>query len=252
MDDFDWVTSQEAMNDAADEVGAAVYSTRNDLKHSRAHGRVETRVLIVDDCILFRECLVGVLTGRDNGVAVDAAWDLPSVLTRAEAMRPHVILLSMATRDSAMLLRQMVKVNPGTPVVVVGVSEDDEAAIVECAEAGAAGYHLRSESVNDLMMLIRNVAAGESACSSRVSGILLRRLSALAAQRQPASKDIVLTTREIEILRMIEAGMANREIADNLCIAVHTVKNHVHSVLTKLGVRTREQAGVLARNMLAI
>jgi DNA-binding NarL/FixJ family response regulator len=73
----------------------------------------------------------------------------------------------------------------------------------------------------------------------------------LAAQRQPAAKDVVLTAREIEILRMLQAGLANREIADRLYIAVHTVKNHVHSVLTKLGVKTREQAAAVAFNLIA-
>ncbi|MGE2731098.1 LuxR C-terminal-related transcriptional regulator [Mycolicibacterium vaccae] len=217
----------------------------------RTGSATDTRVLIIDDCILYRDCLVGVLAGRDSGVVALAAGDLTSVLAQTEAARPDVILLDMATRDSALLLRQLVRIHPDAPVVVIGIADDDEATIVECAEAGAVGYHLRTESLNDLLMLIRNVAAGESVCSSRVSGILLRRLSALAAQRQPVSKGVVLTAREIETLRMIEAGMANREIAEHLCIAVHTVKNHVHSVLTKLGVATREQAAAVARNILA-
>ncbi|WP_369803606.1 LuxR C-terminal-related transcriptional regulator [Mycobacterium sp. NAZ190054] len=213
--------------------------------------RYVTRVLIVDDCTLYRECLVGVLTGQRDDVATSVAWDLTSLMAEIEAMRPGVILLNMATHDSSVLLRQVLRHNPDARVVVIGVSEDDESAIVECAEAGAVGYHLRNESLEDLLVLIRKVAAGESSCSPRVSGILLRRLSALAAQRQPAAKEVVLTAREIEILRMLEAGMANREIAERLCIAVHTVKNHVHSVLTKLGVSSREQAASLARNMLA-
>ncbi len=113
-----------------------------------------------------------------------------------------------------------------------------------------AGYHLRTESLDDLIDLIRKVAAGESLCSPRVSAILLRRLSALASQRPPASKELVLTAREIQILRMLELGLANRQIAEELCIAIHTVKNHVHSLLTKLGVSTRAQAAVVARTLL--
>lgn len=65
------------------------------------------------------------------------------------------------------------------------------------------------------------------------------------------SQELPLTAREIQILRMLEAGLANREIAGRLCIAVHTVKNHVHSVLTKLGVSSREEAAALARNIFA-
>jgi DNA-binding NarL/FixJ family response regulator len=101
-------------------------------------------------------------------------------------------------------------------------------------------------------VLIHEVAAGESSCSPGVSAILLRRLSTLASQRRrPAARELPLTAREIQILHMLEAGLANRDIAGRLCIAVHTVKNHVHSVLTKLGVSSREEAAALARNIFA-
>lgn len=210
------------------------------------------KVLIVDDCLLYRECLVGVLAARGGAVAPGVAWDLTSLIAGIEATLPDVILLNMATHGSSMLLRQASRASPFARIVVMGVSEDDEPAIVECAEAGAAGYHLRNESLDDLVILMQRVVAGESLCSPKVSAILLRRLSALASQRPPAAEDLVLTAREVEILRMLQAGMPNREIAGRLCIAVHTVKNHVHSVLTKLGVNTREQAAALARSVLAI
>jgi len=70
------------------------------------------------------------------------------------------------------------------------VSEDDESKIVACAEAGVAGYHMRTESLDDLLVLMRKVAAGKAFCSPRVSAILLRRLSALASQRQPAANGL--------------------------------------------------------------
>jgi DNA-binding NarL/FixJ family response regulator len=171
------------------------------------------------------------------------------LITAIEIMKPRVILLNMATRDSTMLLRHALKLSPTARVIVMGMSEDDESEIVACAEAGVAGYHLRNESLGDLLVLIRQVAAGESLCSPRVSAILLRRLSALASQRQLAQKELVLTRREAQILKMLELGLSNRDIAEQLCIAVHTVKNHVHSVLTKLGVSTRAQAVALAHTI---
>lgn len=216
----------------------------------RTDTAIGLRILVVDDCALFRECLVGVLSGHRGEIATGVAWDLPSLISAVELAQPRVILLNSAMHDSPMMLRQLRRINPDARVVVTGVAEDDEDTIVECAEAGAVGYHLRNESLDALLALVYRVAAGESPCSPRLSGILLRRLSALAAQRHPASRDVVLTARELEILRMLEAGLANREIAEQLCIAVHTVKNHVHSVLTKLGVRSREQAAALGRNML--
>ena len=79
--------------------------------------------------------------------------------------------------------------------------------------------------------------------------MLLRRLSALATRRQTAAKELVLTAREAQILRMLEMGLSNRNIADHLGIAIHTVKNHVHSVFTRLGVSTRAGAAAFARTV---
>ncbi len=208
----------------------------------------DTRVLIVDDSALYRDFLAGVVVAHGM-VKPGVAWDLPSLITEIGNTNPRVILLNMATRDNTMLLRQALKLNPSARVIVLGLSEDDEQEIVACAEAGVAGYHLRTESLGELLVLIGKVAGGESLCSPRVSAILLRRLSTLASERQSSDKELVLTAREAQILEMVELGLSNRDIADELCIAVHTVKNHVHSLLTKLGVSTRVEAAALSRTV---
>ena len=206
------------------------------------------RILIIDDCTLYRENLAAIFTM--NGMAAPSvAWDLPSLVTALEDTTPSIVLLNIATRDSALLLRAAMEISQNVRVIVLGVSEDDESEIVACAEAGVAGYHMRTDSLEDLLVLIRNVAAGGTCCSPRVSAILLHRLSALASQRQPAAKELALTTREVQILRMLELGQSNQDIATQLSIAVHTVKNHVHSLLTKLGVSTRVEAAAVSRTI---
>ena len=77
----------------------------------------------------------------------------------------------------------------------------------------------------------------------------MRRLSSLATQRQPFSTELVLTMREAQILHMLEMGLSNRDIADQLYIAIHTVKNHVHNLLAKLGVSTRAEAAARFRTV---
>jgi DNA-binding NarL/FixJ family response regulator len=205
-------------------------------------------LLIVDDHTLHRENLAAVFTA--SGCSAPAsAWDLQSLFAALTTNPPNLVLLNLDTRDSALLLHATFEICPAVRVIVLGMSEDDEVGIVACAEAGVAGYHLRTESLDDLLALIRKVADGETSCSPRVSAILLRRLSALATKRQPATQELVLTGREAQILRMLEMGLTNRDIADELCIAVHTVKNHVHSVLTKLGVSTRAEAAARFRTV---
>lgn len=207
----------------------------------------DTRVLIIDDSRLYREYLAGVVAAN-GGPRPGVAWDLQTLIRAVGQSNPRVIILNTATRDSALLLRQALSMTPSARVVVLGLSEDDESEIVACAEAGVAGYHLRNESLEDLLALIRKVAAGESICSPKISAILLRRLSSLASQRQGGTEELVLTAREAQILKMLELGRSNKDIADELCIAVHTVKNHVHSLLTKLGVSSRAQAAARSRD----
>jgi DNA-binding NarL/FixJ family response regulator len=205
-------------------------------------------ILIIDDCTLYRENLAAIFAL--NGMATPSvAWDLPSLVTALHGTEPSVVLLNMETRGSALLLQAAMDLSPNMRVIVLGASEDNESEIVACAEAGVAGYHMRTDSLEDLLVLIHKVAAGETTFSPRVSAILLRRLSALASQRQPAAKELALTAREAQILRMLELGRSNQDIATQLRIAVHTVKNHVHSLLTKLGVSTRAEAAALSRTV---
>lgn len=235
-----------------DEVIERVTSTGSaDWSASEGSGLLrDLRILIVDDCRVLREYL-GAVAVSHGAAPPGMAWDLVSLIAAFEATLPRIILLNTRTRDSSTLLRQAIKLGPHVRLVVLGVCEDDEAEIVSYAEAGVAGYHLRNESLEDLLVMIHKVAAGGSMCSPRVSAILLRRLSTLAAQRHPGANELVLTSREIQILRMLEMGLTNRDIADRLRIAIHTVKNHVHSLLTKLGVSTRAQAAARARTILA-
>lgn len=204
----------------------------------------DLRLLVVDDCTLYRDNLAEVIAA--NGALASVAWDLPTLVTAVRDASPDVILLNVATLDSGMLLDAAAATFPNARLVVLGISEDDESTIVTCAEAGVVGYHTRNQSLEDLLQLIARVKAGESVCSPGVSAVLLRRLSALASAREPATKELVLTTREAQILQMLRVGMSNRDIATQLSIAIHTVKNHVHSLFNKLGVSTRAEAAVVS------
>ncbi|WP_051073827.1 LuxR C-terminal-related transcriptional regulator [Mycobacterium sp. JS623] len=233
------------------------YAGRGKLATAKSSGTVvqvdggtvvpDVRFLIVDDCKLNRENL-GAMFAAHGCSEPAMAWDVPSLCAALGEAAPEIVLFNMATRDNMTLLRRVRDTCPEAKMIVVGISDDDESEIVACAEAGVSGYHLRAESLGDLLNLLARVAGGESLCSPKVSAILLRRLSTLASQRQPEVKELVLTTREIQILRLLESGLSNRDIADHLCIALHTVKNHVHSVLCKLGVSTRAEAAAYFRS----
>lgn len=208
------------------------------------------RVLVIDDGRLTRECLTAQLEA--HGVVTSSAWDAASVFAAMDrdtpAETPSVILLNIAAPDGPTLLQLSLDVDPGAKVVVFGLSADRESEIVACAEAGVAGLHLRSESFAHLLTLVNNAGKGRAQCSPEVSAILLRRVYSLA-QQQPDSegRSELLTAREMEILELIDLGLTNQQIATRLSLALHTVKNHVHNLLTKLGVSTRAEAASMTR-----
>ena len=203
------------------------------------------RVLVIDDGRLNRECLTAQLEA--HGLTTNCAWDAASVFAAIEQAAPNVILLNIAAPDGATLLPLSMDVDPGVKVIVFGLSADRESEIVACAEAGVAGLHLRSESLAHLLALIANAGNGRAQCSPEVSAILLRRVYSLAQQPDTEARSDLLTAREMEILELIEQGLTNQQIATRLSLALHTVKNHVHNLLTKLGVSTRAEAASATR-----
>lgn len=205
------------------------------------------RILIVDDCRLRRESVTEFFV--TNATQVSRAWDMQSLCDEFDRCDPDVILVNMASYGAESLLRRSAELRGPSKVLAFGLSEVDEATVVLCVEAGVGGYHLRSESLEELLDFVRKVDAGETACSPLLSAILLRRVSELAARR-PAANDSPLTVREEEVLKLLAMGLSNRDIARRLCIAVHTVKNHVHNLLTKLGARSRAEAVALYRDNL--
>ncbi|MGP4056513.1 LuxR C-terminal-related transcriptional regulator [Mycobacterium sp. 4D054] len=205
-------------------------------------------VLIIDDCALYRDALASALEA--NGVRpVRTAWDLPSLIGSLGAVSPLVILLNLATIGVQTFLRAATSLSPRAPVIAVGASGDNEDVLVACAEAGVAAYHMRADSLTDLLILINAVTRGEIVCPAEVSAVLLRRASSVAGRPRRIVRNPGLTSREIQILRLLRLGRSNQDIADHLSIAVHTVKSHVHSLLTKLGVSSRAEAAALSQDL---
>lgn len=207
---------------------------------TRAETPETMRVVVVDDGRLFRECLVAQLGSA--GFHTSGAWDLASLFGAVDAGEPSVIVLNVDTADSGTLLQVSLDLGAATKVVLIGLSVERESEIVAAAEAGVSGLHLRSESFEDLLGLIRHAGDGRAQCSSEVSAILMRRVYSFVSQANPDSNTDSLTARETEILQLLEHGLTNQQIASRLSVTLHTVKNHVHSLLTKLGVSSRAEA----------
>jgi two-component system, NarL family, nitrate/nitrite response regulator NarL len=204
------------------------------------------RVLIVDDLRLYREGLAHALGQRPQIAVVGTSSRRAAALTEIARLQPAVVLLDMAMPESFVMVRELRECAPDVKVVALAVADDDQD-VLACAEVGLAGYVPRDGSFEDLVAAVESAARGELLCSPRMAAALFRRLATLADGREPTRGEQQLTTRELEILRLIGDRLSNKEIAARLSIEVATVKNHVHNILEKLHVHTRSEAAARLR-----
>jgi two-component system nitrate/nitrite response regulator NarL len=205
------------------------------------------RVLIVDDISVYRQALAGVLGQEPSIEAVETAADTHAALSRlGDHVGPWVVLLNMTMVDSTSVLCTMVRAAPDALVIALAVSEAEHE-VVAYAEAGVAGYLLRRDSLVDLIAVIASVAQGEARCPPRIAAALLRRVATLSTEFQLRTVPTHLTSREREVLQLVDDGLSNKQIARRLSIELRTVKNHVHHILEKFQVHRRAEAAALFR-----
>jgi len=201
------------------------------------------RVLITDDHPLTRDALAALLQQHAFEV-VGVAADGVEAVELARELQPDLVLLdlTMPNVDGLEALPQVRSAAPGAEVVVLTASED-EGNLLAAIRGGAAGYLLKSEPPEQIVAFLRGVAKGEAA----LSGPVARRL--LDQVREGGDRVVVpdtiaaaLSARELEVLLLLDRHLSTEEIAARLFISEHTVRSHVKSLLSKLGVSSRREA----------
>lgn len=209
------------------------------------------RVVVVGDIGLYREGVASFLRQAEGFAVVGVGETGADAVRLADETDPDVVLLDGALPGSLEIVRAITQ-REGAPRVVALTIPEVEHAVLPCIEAGIAGYVRRDGGLDDLVAVIRSAARGEGVCSPRMVGRLWVRLAQLARARTPETPVDSLTTREREILKCIEQGLSNKEIASQLSIELATVKNHVHNILEKLRVRRRGEAAAALRRTPAV
>jgi two-component system response regulator DevR len=141
--------------------------------------------------------------------------------------------------------RALREVSPLTAVLMLTVSADEDA-VLDAVLAGASGYLLKDATLPEIVRGIRTAAAGQSLVAPEVAGSLLARLVRHGPPDAPTPDVPKLTPRELEVLRLVVAGCENSDIGRRLHLSAGTIKHHVSSTMSKLGVDNRVQAAVLA------
>ena len=210
------------------------------------------RILIVDDQELFREGLHTLLSMQPDLQVVGEARNGEEALRLAGELNPDVVLmdLHMPVLNGVGATRHLKSTRPEIKVIVLTTFDDDED-VFEGLRAGAIGYLLKDVASEKLVEAIRAVARGAAFLQPSIAGKVIAEFARLSPYLPPQTQPLVepLSERELDILRLLSQGASNKEIADDLVITVGTVKNHVTSILAKLGVRDRTQAALKAKEL---
>ena len=198
------------------------------------------RVLVADDSALFRDGIISLLKAAGLEV-VGQAGDGDAAVKAASQLHPDLILLDiqMPKMNGLEALRLIKSSMPEIQVVMLTVSEED-ADLFEAAKAGAEGYLLKSLNADEFLDMLDGLQRGEAAMTRQTTARLMKRFTqAAATPPAPAQR---LTDREVELLKLVAAGMANKAIAQQLSISENTVKYHMKKIMQKLNVQNRTEA----------
>jgi DNA-binding NarL/FixJ family response regulator len=212
---------------------------------SGAAARPPIRVVLVDDHAVVRRGLAQLLSGAGDLEVVGEAGDGDEALDVVRRVRPDVVVmdLQMPRTDGVEATRRIVAEQLGAEVVVL-TSFSDSARIAAALDAGAVGYLLKDADPDDVLDGVRAVSRGGSPLDPKVARALLT--ARHEAAPGPDGSSVQLTPREAEVLSLVRAGLANKQIARRLDISERTVKAHLTSVFQRIGVADRTQAALWA------
>ena len=205
-------------------------------------------VLLVIEVRLIADLFVSVLEDEPGMEIAGSVSTLENAVEFFQTHQVDVALVSaeLQNQQAIQLTHTIVESSPSTKVLILGLSEENQYDTLRYIEAGAVGYILKDSSLKELIEMIRLAQKGEARVSTRMAGAMMERLFRLArmfsAVENKIDEDVRLTSRELEVLQFISEGLTNQEIAAQLVVEVGTVKNHVHRILEKLNVSSRQEA----------
>ena len=205
------------------------------------------RVLLVDDQELVRSGFAMLLGAQDDIDVVGEASDGAQGVEQAAALRPDVVLMDvrMPVMDGIEATRRITALDPSPRVLVLTTFDLDEH-VYAALQAGASGFLLKDAPATELVRGVRVVAAGDALLAPSVTRRLIEEVAPAGVPRSKPPGLDDLTAKEREVLGLLARGLSNAEIAEAMFVGEATVKTHVGHVLTKLRVRDRVQAVVLA------
>jgi two-component system nitrate/nitrite response regulator NarL len=206
-----------------------------------------TRVLLVNEIRLMCNMIAAVIEDEPDIKVIGIATSIEEALAIVRRGNVDVALVStkLGGNNALELTNTITQIAPGTKVLALGLTENRER-VLRYVEAGAVGYVLPNDSVDEMLETIRAANRGQANVSPEIAAAMMERITELAQMFAQVDTSILesteLTPREMEVLELIAQDKTNQEIASHLVIEVGTVKNHVHNILEKLNVSSRGEA----------
>jgi two-component system, NarL family, nitrate/nitrite response regulator NarL len=214
-----------------------------------------TRVLLVNEIRLMCNMIAAVIEDEPDIEVIGIATSIQEALAIVRHGNVDVALVSTklggklggkpGQNNALELTNTITQIAPGTKVLALGLTENRER-VLRYVEAGAVGYVLPDDSVDEMLEAIRAANRGQANVSPEIAAAMMERITELAQMFAQVDAGILesaeLTPRELEVLELIAQDKTNQEIAGHLVIEVGTVKNHVHNILEKLNVSSRGEA----------
>lgn len=203
------------------------------------------RIVLADDHALFRDGVSSLLQAWGHEVVGRASNGIEAV-DLALRLEPDLVLMDvrMPGKTGVEATREIAAARPDTPIVMLTVSEDEDD-LFAAIQSGARGYLLKNLEAPQLRAMIDTVARGDAAITPATAARIIRHLSSLAPVTDEPAPDR-LTTRELDVLRLVTAGRRNKEIAAELGISENTTKYHLRNILEKLHAESRTEVATRA------
>ncbi|MFO7448402.1 MAG: response regulator transcription factor [Ignavibacteriaceae bacterium] len=206
-------------------------------------------LLIIDDNRLVCEGLKAVIKQSDNMTIAAEYRPYEFILKKIAALNLNMILINLDLKNQSSL-KAVLTIHKAFPSInIVGMNLPEHPDILEFIHAGISGFILRDATVDDLLKTLRKVVDGEKVLPQNLTPMLFKQI--IKEEKKVSGNIEQLTKRETQIIEMIQEGLTNKEIAQKLFLSISTIKSHVHNILEKLSLNTRQQiAKYCSRNQL--
>jgi DNA-binding NarL/FixJ family response regulator len=204
-------------------------------------------VVLVAPVRAYSDALAAVIEAESDIRVTDCIATASEALACLSRRQPAAALLDFSTDSLVTVMPSLRRTSPATRLIGIGISAQRQAEdVIRCAEEGLAGFVDADQPISDVTTAVRQAVRGESPCSPRIAALLLQALQRRPSPPSMPRRDLApefrsLTPRELVVAELAGLGLTNRQIASRLVLGESTVKSHLHSVLRKLGLDSRDQ-----------